>query len=35
MGMVGPEGLLQVCGINMLHCLTVPGSLKRGLALRG
>lgn len=35
MGVVGPEGMSQVCRINRLHCLTVPGALKRGLALRG
>jgi hypothetical protein len=35
MGVVGPEGLTQVCRINRLRCLTIPGALKRGLALRG
>jgi hypothetical protein len=35
MGVVGPEGLSQVSRINRLRCLTIPGSLKLGLALRG
>jgi hypothetical protein len=35
MGVVGPEGLTQVCQIKRLRCLTVPGVEKRGLGLRG